>query len=169
VLLDVFSVAECFKAELGEVEQRSAADCYVMEAEQSSSKELLVLPLLTSLSLAAAESLKTNDWVKLQLGFFGLVGLSARLELKPKGSQNRAKLLGHTGPVLGLVPDPGSYSGSWFGSCFRSGCFLRFWLGFVRSFASGELSWAVGVVALGVGGHDSYAGGRSLGTYVGVS
>ena len=79
-LFYVFSVSECFEVELGGVEQRSAVDCYAMEAEQMSSKELLVLPSLASLSLAAADSLKTNDWVKLQLGFFGLIGLSAGLE-----------------------------------------------------------------------------------------
>ena len=131
-LLDVFPVSECFKAELGGVEQRSTVDCYMMEPEQMLSKELLVLPSPASLSLAAADSLKMNDWVKLQLGFFGLFGLSAGLELKPKGSQNRAVLLGHAGPVLGPVLGVGfgswfgSYSGSGFGSCFRSGFFLRF-------------------------------------------
>jgi hypothetical protein len=126
-LLDVFPVSECFEAELGGVEQQSTVDCYAMEAEQISSKELvlpslasvslaaadsleLVLPLLAFVSLAAADSLKTNGWVKLQLGFFGLIGLSVGLELKPKEAQNRAERLGHAGPVLGailgLVPDP---------------------------------------------------------------
>ena len=126
-LLDVFLVSECFEAELGGVEQRSTVDCYVMEAEQISLKELvlpllasmsltaadsleLILPSLASVSLAAADLLKTNEWVKLQLGFFGLIGLSVGLDLKPKGAQR----LGHPGPVLGailgLVPDldPGS-------------------------------------------------------------
>jgi hypothetical protein len=161
-LLDVFPVSKRFKAELGGVEHRSAVDCYAMEAERMSSKELvlpspasvslavaypleLVLPLpasvsLTaanmlelvpssasmslaaadmlervppspaSVSLAAAESLRTSEWVKLQLGFFRLIGLSAGLELKSKGVQNKAERLGHAGSVfgviLGLVPDP---------------------------------------------------------------
>jgi hypothetical protein len=48
-LLDVFPVSKCFEAELGGVEQRSAVDCYAMEAEQISSKEL-VLPSPASLS-----------------------------------------------------------------------------------------------------------------------
>jgi hypothetical protein len=58
--------------------------------------------------------LKTNEWVKIQLGFFhkevdqALVGLIAGLELKPKGSQNWAELLGHADSVLGSVPDLGS-------------------------------------------------------------
>jgi hypothetical protein len=104
-LLDVFPMSECFEAELGGVEQRSAIDCYVMEAEQISSKEMvlpspasvslaaadsleLVLPSPACVSLAAADSLKTNEWVKLQLGFFGL---SDGLELKPKGVQTRRR------------------------------------------------------------------------------
>jgi hypothetical protein len=143
-LLDVFPVSEKFEAELGGVEHRSAVDCYAMEAERMSSKELVlpppasvslaaanmlelvpssasvslaaadmlerVPPSPASVSLAAAESLRTSEWVKLQLGFFGLIGLSAGLELKPKGVQNKAERLGHAGPVLGailgLVPDP---------------------------------------------------------------
>jgi hypothetical protein len=54
----------------------------------------VVVPLPMSLSLAAAELMKTNGWLKLQLGLFGLI---AGLGLKPKGSQNRV--------VHGLVPD----------------------------------------------------------------
>jgi hypothetical protein len=69
-LLDVFPVSECYKAELGKVELRSAVDCYAMEAEQFLSKELLVAPALATLSMAMANSLKMKEWVKLQLGFF---------------------------------------------------------------------------------------------------
>jgi hypothetical protein len=81
----------------GKVEPRSAVDCYVMEAEQISLEELLVVPSPASLSQAAADSLKTIEWVKLQVGLFrkevdqancwvGIGGLIAGLELKPKGS-----------------------------------------------------------------------------------
>jgi hypothetical protein len=78
-LLDVFPVSECFEAESASAGfrwQRFVVNCYAMEAEQISSKELLV-PSPASLSLAAADLLKTKDWVKLQLRFFGLIGLSA--------------------------------------------------------------------------------------------
>ena len=98
-LFDVFPVSECFEAELGRVEPRSVVDCYAMEAEQFLLKELLVAPLLATLSLAMADSLKTKEWVKLQLGLFrkevdqALVGLIAGLDLKPKGLQNRAELV----------------------------------------------------------------------------
>ena len=54
-LLNFFLVSECFEAELGGVEQRIAMDCYAMEAKQISSKELVVVPSLASLSLAAVE------------------------------------------------------------------------------------------------------------------
>ena len=89
-LFNVFPMSECFKAELGIVEPRSAVDYYVMEAEQISSKELLVVPSPASLSLATANSLMTIEWVKLQVGVFrkevdkALVGLIAGLDLKPK-------------------------------------------------------------------------------------
>jgi hypothetical protein len=103
-LLDVFPVSECFEAELGGVEQRTAVDCYAMEAEQFSSKELVVVPSPESLSLVEAE-MKTKGWLKLQLGLFGLIGLIAGLGLKPKGSQNRMVHGLALGLVHGLVPD----------------------------------------------------------------
>ena len=53
-LLDVFPVSECFEEELGGVEQRIAVDCYAMEAEQISLKELVGVPMPASSSLAAA-------------------------------------------------------------------------------------------------------------------
>jgi hypothetical protein len=105
-LLDIFPVSECFEAELGGVEQRIAVDCYAMEAEQISLKELVVVPSPASLSLAAAEWMKTNGWVKFHLGLVGLSGLFAGLGLKPKGSQIR---VGHglaIGLVHGLASDP---------------------------------------------------------------
>jgi hypothetical protein len=91
-LLDVFPVLECFEAELGGVEPRSAVNCYAMEAKQILSKELLVVPSPASLSQAAEDSLKTMEWVQLQVGLIckevdqALGGLIAGLELKPNGS-----------------------------------------------------------------------------------
>jgi hypothetical protein len=105
-LLDVFVALECFEAELGGVEQRIAMDCYAMEAKQISSKEHVVVPSPASLSLAAAEWMKTNGWVMFHLGLFGLSGLFVGLGLKPKGSQIRE---GHglaLGLVHGLAPYP---------------------------------------------------------------
>jgi hypothetical protein len=43
----------------GGVELRSAVDCYALEAEQISLKELVVVPLPASLSLAATDSLSS--------------------------------------------------------------------------------------------------------------
>jgi hypothetical protein len=121
-LLNVFPVSECFEVELGGVEQRSVVDCYAMEAEQISSKELVVVPSPESLSLVEAELMKTNGWLKLQLELFGLI---AGLGLKPKGSQNRVVHGLALGSIHELVPDSdlgldlGSdpWFGSWFGSC----------------------------------------------------
>jgi hypothetical protein len=71
----------------------------------------LVAPLLATLSLATADSLKMKEWVKRQLGFFrkevdqALVGLTAGMELKPNEVQNIAELVYGSihGPVHGLV------------------------------------------------------------------
>jgi hypothetical protein len=74
-----------------------------MEAEQILSKELVVVPSPASLSLVEAELMKTNGWLKLQLGLFGLI---AGLGLKPKGSQNRVVHGLALGSIHELVPDP---------------------------------------------------------------
>jgi hypothetical protein len=79
-----------------------------MEAEQISSKELVVVPSPASLSLAAAEWMKTNGWVKFHLGLFGQSGLFVGLCLKPKGSQTR---VGHR-LAPGPIPDPSPNLGS---------------------------------------------------------
>jgi hypothetical protein len=105
-LLDVFPVSECFEAELGGVEQRITVDCYAMEAEQISSKELVVVPSPALLSLVAAEWMKTNGWVMFHLGLFGMSGLFAGLGLKPKGSQIRVRHRLDLGLVHGFAPDP---------------------------------------------------------------
>ena len=164
-----------------------------MEAEEISSKEHLVVPSPASLSQAAADSLKMMEWVQLQVGLIrkevdqALGGLIAGLELKPNGSQNRVELLGYAGsalgfvhgsipepdPVLDLIPDPGSDPSSDLG--FSSGSCSDLSDPLPTESSPGLLvlgnplgsEWVSG--ALGAGGRDSYAGGKRLGFYVGVS